>query len=159
MVSDVLPPSNSPVLAFIQHPGVFVWGLSVEDFVLWNWEVICSWDKQQPTRNAVQYFKNVPLSFFMWLDLTSVTAVTETPSARTALECGCLWLFYTHECVNMFLLWDKAAHCSLSNLACPQLSLVGHLIFFLLCLPLSRSCGLGIWSRRWKVYREDLNLT
>lgn len=102
MVSDVSPPSNSPVSAFIQHPTVFAWGLSVEDFVLWNWEVICSWEKQQATRNAVQYFKNVPLSFFMWLDLTSASAVTETPSARMALECGCLWLLYTDECVNTF---------------------------------------------------------
>lgn len=62
VVSDVSPPSDSPVSAFIQHPRAFAWGLSVEGFVLWDGEVICSWEKQQQTGNAIQYFENVPLS-------------------------------------------------------------------------------------------------
>lgn len=62
LACDVSPPSDSPVSASIQHTRAFAWGLSVEDFVLWEWEVIYSWEKWQPTGHAIQYFENAPLT-------------------------------------------------------------------------------------------------
>lgn len=52
VASDVSSPSDSPVSAFIQQPRAFAWGLSFEDFVMWERKVIYSQEKLQPTDRA-----------------------------------------------------------------------------------------------------------
>ena len=55
--SDVSPPSDRSVSGFMQRPRAFAWGLSVEDFVLWDWGVIYSREKWQPTGHVIHYLR------------------------------------------------------------------------------------------------------
>lgn len=129
VVSDVSSLSNSPVSTFIQHPRAFAWGFC---FVKLRSNLLMG--ETATKKKCCSIFWECPLSFFMWLDLTTVT---ETSSARMTLDCGCLWLLYTDECVNMFF-YLGVYHLSVAG------SAVGHiclLLSFQLSLPSTEFSG------------------